>query len=78
MKTRTIVAAVTLAAGVMIGALGTQDSAAAAPSCKGQHVAMMVREHRGMAAATAHHNTEHGTTLTVGQHLRYIAEMCDD
>ena len=68
-----------LAAGLLLGGLGSAAVAEAGntPDAAGfgQHVSMMAREHGGMANATAHHNEMYNTDLTVGEHQAMMREM---
>lgn len=74
-----ILAAFALAAAIGAGgaaAASAQELDMGAPNCLGQHVSDMARQFGGIAAATAHHNAQHGSDLTVGEHMALMREMC--
>jgi hypothetical protein len=60
----------------MLGAPLVADADGTEPDCIGRHVSTMAREHGGLAAATEHHNAEHGDDLSVGEHLAHVRTEC--
>lgn len=68
----------TIVAALPAGELGVtaRPVAAAATDCAGKHVSETAQTHAGMAAANEHHNSTHGSDLSVGEHVGHIRAEC--
>jgi hypothetical protein len=78
MDRRKAIAGAALAVTLLLGGSGVA-AAGMEHDCTGgfgQHTSQMAREHGGIAAATAHHNTHHDPDLTVGEHQKLMREHC--